>query len=136
MTQHLSIRQQSALALLRIITGALMLFHGSEIFDEETMKGYFVWDSFKGFSAPHIIVYAGKAAEFITGLLLIIGLFTRWAALVMAVSMFYICFFVANGKFWYEDQHPFIFGLLALVFVIIPITPYSFDAYFKKPKNN
>jgi len=30
--------------------------------------------------------------------------------------MLFIVFFVGYGKFWYEDQHPFLFVLLALIF--------------------
>jgi uncharacterized membrane protein YphA (DoxX/SURF4 family) len=30
--------------------------------------------------------------------------------------MLYVSFFVGHGKIWYEDQHPFLFVLLALVF--------------------
>ena len=49
----------------------------------------------------------GKSAEFIGGLLLFTGLFTRLACIILGVDMFYITFFVGNGKIWYDAQHPF-----------------------------
>ena len=93
-----------------------MIYHGMEVFSEEKMKGYLQWDMFKGSSFAGIMVYAGKAAEFVGGVLLFLGLFTRLAALLLAGTMAYIAFFVGHGKVWYEDQHPFLFVLLALVF--------------------
>ena len=65
---------------------------------------------------PRLVVYTGKIAELIAGILLMIGLFTRLASLVLIFTMLYISFFVGHGKVWYEDQHPFLFVLLGLVF--------------------
>lgn len=93
-----------------------MIFHGWEVFDAEKMKVYLTWDSFKGFSSPSFMVYMGKIAELIAGILMTIGLFTRPAALVLIFTMLYISFLVGHGKVWYEDQHPFLFVLLGLVF--------------------
>ena len=59
---------------------------------------------------------ASKAAELISGLLLFAGLFTRVASILLAATMLYVSLFVGHGKIWYEDQHPFLFVLLALVF--------------------
>lgn len=108
--------QDSGLAFIRIIVGAFMIFHGWEVFDAEKMKVYLTWDSFKGFSSPSFMVYMGKIAELIAGILMTIGLFTRPATLVLIFTMLYISFLVGHGKVWYEDQHPFLFVLLGLVF--------------------
>ena len=108
--------QDSGLAFIRIIVGAFMIFHGWEVFDAEKMKVYLTWESFKGFSSPSFMVYMGKIAELIAGILMTIGLFTRPAALVLIFTMLYISFLVGHGKVWYEDQHPFLFVLLGLVF--------------------
>ena len=40
----------------------------------------------------------GKSAEFIGGLLLFTGLFTRLACIILGVDMFYITFFVGKWK--------------------------------------
>lgn len=93
-----------------------MIFHGWEVFSEEKMKPYFEWDAFKSFSSPSFMVYMGKIAELIAGIFLTIGLFTRLASLVLIFTMLYVSFFVGHGKVWYEDQHPFLFVLLGLVF--------------------
>jgi len=119
--------QNEGLALIRVITGFFMVYHGWEIFEPVKMKGYFEWDQFK---TSAWLAYAGKAAELIGGFFLAIGLFTRMASLLIAGTMFYISVFVGNGKVWYEDQHPFLFVLLALVFFFTGGGKYSFDHFF------
>jgi len=101
---------------MRIITGLLMAYHGLEVFDRQLMAGYATWDMIKILPAPTLLVYLGKGTELISGLLLTFGLFTRLATLAMAADMLFICFYIGHGKFYYEDQHPFLFALLALVF--------------------
>jgi putative oxidoreductase len=104
------------LAVLRIITGLLMAYHGFEIFDRQLMEGYASWDVIKKLPAPALMAYLGKTIELVTGVLLALGLFTRAATLVMAANMLFICFYIGKGRFYYEDQHPFLFAMLALVF--------------------
>ena len=108
--------REAGLAFIRVIVGGFMIYHGWEVFNEEKMKGYLAWDSFKGFSSPAFMVYMGKVAELIAGIFLTLGLFTRPASLVLIGTMLYVSFFVGHGKIWYEDQHPFLFVLLGLVF--------------------
>lgn len=124
----------SGLAFVRIVVGGFMIFHGLEVFDEEKMKGYLDWDSFKGFSSPAFVVYMGKVAELVAGIFLTIGLFTRLSSLVLIFTMLYISFFVGHGKVWYEDQHPFLFVLLGLVFFFMGSGPYSADRLVFKKK--
>ena len=110
-----------------------MMYHGYEIFDEKIMNGYFERDMFKNSSTAQTMVYAGKAVELIGGFLLFFGLLTRVACLILIVTMSYITFFVGHGKVWYDDQHPFLFVLLALVFFFTGPGKISLDKMiFKK----
>ena len=128
--------QDAGLALVRIIVGYFMIYHGREIFDEEIMNGYLTWDQFKGFSSPAFMVYMGKIAELLAGIFLMTGLLTRFAALVLIMTMTYISFFVAEGRIWYEDQHPFLFVLLGMVFFFTGGGKYSVDRLiFSNVKN-
>lgn len=105
----------------------MMVYHGWEIFDKELMKGYTTWDSFKGFSFPAFMPYLGKGSELVAGILLALGLFTRLACIITVGTFIYITFFVGHGKFWYEDQHPFMFVLIALVFFFTGPGKWSLD---------
>ena len=115
------------LAAVRIITGLLMIYHGYEVFDDEKMKVYFGWDVFQKLPAPVLMIFIGKIVELVAGILLVIGLFTRIGALLLVFVMIYITFFIGQGKFWYEDQHPFLFILLSLIFLFIGGGKYSLD---------
>lgn len=125
--------QSNGLAILRIITGLLMTYHGWEIFSPSTIQEYLKWDVVKSLPSPELLVYTGKGLELITGICLAIGLFTRVAALFMAMDMLFICFKIGNGKFYYEDQHPFIFAMLAMVFFFTGHVKWGLDnQLFKK----
>ena len=116
--------QSNGLFLIRIIFSVFLLIHGMEVFDSEKMKGYTSWDTFK---ASTVMPYVGKVAEFIAGILLLFGFFTRLACLIIIGTFSYITFFVGKGKFWMDDQHPFLFVLLALVFFFTGAGKFSLD---------
>lgn len=127
--------QTNGLVFLRIVTGLLMAYHGLEVFKPETIKGYSEWEVIKKLPAPLFMAYLGKGMELATGLCLTLGLFTRIAALFLFIEMIFICFKIGNGKFYYEDQHPFIFALLALVFFFTGPVKFGLDnLLFKKRK--
>jgi putative oxidoreductase len=130
------ILQQQGLAIIRVIVGLFMIYHGWEVFDKATMQGYAGWDQFKGMSSPSLMVYLGKGAELAAGLLLTAGCLTRLAALVLIATMLYISFFVGHGKVWYDDQHPFLFVLLGLVFIFTGPGSWSVDGLLHKNKIN
>lgn len=114
------------IAILRIAIGLLLIYHGIEIFTPETMNSYLEWEMFKG---PYgkFLVYMGKGSEFITGMLLLMGLLTRAAALVIIGNFSYITFFVGEGRFWYQEQHPFMFALFGVLFFITGPGAWSLD---------
>ena len=107
--------QTMGLILIRITLGLFLIYHGWEILDPVKMKEYQQWDAFKNPSGE-FMVYAGKAAELVAGILYVVGFLTRFASLLVIGTMGYIAFFLGNGIIWNNDQHPFLFILLALVF--------------------
>jgi putative oxidoreductase len=124
--------RQQGIGIIRIIVGCMMAYHGWEVFDSATMQGYAVWDQFKSGPSPLFMVYLGKGTELLVGVLLILGWFTRLASIALTVTMLYISFFVGHGKIWYEDQHPFLFVLLGLVFIVAGPGAWSIDAAITK----
>ena len=119
--------QEAGVSVVRIIVGFFMVFHGWEVFDSETMKGYLTQDAFKNSSSALVMIYMGKTAELTGGLLLAFGFLTRLGCVILMITMSYISFFVGHGKIWYEDQHPFLFVLLALVFFFTGPGKWSVD---------
>lgn len=127
--------QKSGLFLLRAVTGLLMAYHGLEVFKPEVMKGYTEWEVIKKLPSPLFMAYLGKGLELVTGICLAAGLFTRVSALFIVINMLFICFKIGGGKFYYEDQHPFLFALLALVFFFTGPVKWGLDlVLFKQRK--
>ena len=125
---------ETIITLLRIIVGAMLLYHGAEVFNAAQMKVYAQWDIFKNTSNPSLMPYIGKSAEFISGLLLLVGLFTRIAAVILIATMCVITFKIGHGIVWYDDQHPFMFVLFGLLFFFSGPGKWGLDNIFFKPK--
>ena len=112
-----------------------MVFHGLELFDAEKIKSYGQWLTDLKFPAPVLMAYLGKGAEFAGGILLVAGFFTRFAALLIALTMLVVTFFMGSGKVFTDDQHPFLFVLLAALFFFTGPGQWSLDHLFFTDKN-
>jgi len=120
----------NAIAIIRIIIGCFMIIHGMEIFSHEKMQGYIDWK----LPYPVLMLYFGKSCELLAGILLFFGLFTRVGALIMAATMTGITFMIGHGKFYMEDQHPFLFVLFAFIFFFDGGNKWSLDNMLFKKK--
>jgi putative oxidoreductase len=79
LTEALSKRANKAYALMRIITGFLFLWHGTQkLFDVPMSPPPQI---------PTFVVYVAGPIELIGGLLVMIGLFTEWAAFLCSGLM-------------------------------------------------
>jgi putative oxidoreductase len=121
------------MAIIRIIFGALIIYHGQEIFDSKLMSEYTTWDTFSN-SYGKLLVYMGKASELIAGILIFLGLHTRIGTILLMGTMLYITFFVGQGRFWYQDQHPFMFAMMGLVFFFYGSGIWSLDELLVRRK--
>ncbi len=124
----------SGLLLVRVVIGMFLIYHGWEIFNKAKMNEYLTWDAFRYASAGTFLVYAGKAAELIAGILLLLGLFTRIAALLVIGALGYIAFNLGNGIIWNNDQHPFLFVLFGILFLFTGPGTISMDYFLFKRK--
>ena len=126
----------NGLALIRTIVGSFLIYHGCEMFDTPVMNEYFKWDMFKDSSLAKFLVYGGKVAELLTGILLVLGLFTRIACIILVCTLGYIAFFVGHGKIWYEDQYPFLFVVIGFIFFFTGPGSFSIDSVIFKNKSD
>lgn len=122
---------ETGLALVRIITGVLLVYHGMECFDGEKMKMYTGWFAERKYSSPAAWAYAGKIAELLAGIGFVLGLFTRLACVASIAAFAGIIFLLGDkGKITQGDQHPFLFILLSIVFLFRGGGPFSLDKLF------
>lgn len=129
---EISNRTSSGLVVIRIVLGLLMAYHGLEVFKTDTMNSYLEWEVIRKLPFPVFLTYTGKLTELVTGLFVAAGLFTRVSALLMSGNMLFICFYIGSGRFYYEDQHPFLFALLALIFFFAGSVKWGLDDCFHK----
>ena len=106
----------NAIAIVRIIIGAFMVYHGAEIFNPEIMQRYYQMLGDMKMSNAVFMSKFGKACELVAGILIMLGLITRIGALIMAGAMSFISFGIGEGRVYMEEQHPFMFVLFAFIF--------------------
>jgi putative oxidoreductase len=83
--------ERQAYALLRIVAGFLFLWHGSQkLFGIPPLP-----EEFAG-KIPAFIMYTAGPIEFFGGLLVMVGLFTRWAAFLSSGLMAF-AYWMAHG---------------------------------------
>ncbi|MGE5114661.1 MAG: DoxX family protein [Acidobacteriaceae bacterium] len=75
------------LTLLRAIVGIVFLAHGFQKFFMVGIDGVTGAFTQMGIPFPHLSAYLAASAEFFGGLALLLGLFTRFAAIPVAVTM-------------------------------------------------
>ncbi len=114
-----------ALLVLRVILGIIMIAHGySKVFGGFHQHANFV----AHLGMPWWMAFFSTAAEFGGGLLLIVGLFTRFAALAICTEMAIVIWKVhwRNGLLA-EHGYQFPLALAAMAFAIIFVGAGSFS---------
>jgi uncharacterized membrane protein YphA (DoxX/SURF4 family) len=127
------------LLILRIWLGYVMLKNGRFFFrllsseeDRKFFEGWFGNDLH--FPFPLFMAYLAKGAEFFGGLLILVGLFTRIGASLVAFTMLVATLTANIGKNWGVDGTITIsFCLFAIVLIYWGGGKYALDSLFKKP---
>jgi putative oxidoreductase len=122
--------------LVRIATGAMLIPHGAQ-----KLFGWFgghglaatgqFFETSLGMRPGVLFATTAGVIEFFGGLLLIIGLFTRPAALIVAAFLAVaLTVHIPNGFFWTEGgiEYPLLWCLAALSIFFRGADRYSFDA--------
>lgn len=119
-----------SLALLRVVLGAMFILHGyAKLFVPSGFKGTVDFFTLIGIPFAKYSALLVASAEFFGGLLLILGLLTRWTALVLVIEMI-VAFFKVHFKQGYFIMPPaygyeFILLIIAALVVILSNGPGS-----------
>ncbi len=124
--------------LVRIVTGALLMPHGAQ-----KLFGWFggygltatgqYFDSTLGMQPGIVFATTAGIIEFFGGLLLVLGLFTRPVALIVAGFLAVaLTVHIPNGFFWTEGglEYPLMWALMAISVFFQGGDRYSLDARF------
>ena len=114
----------AAATVLRIPVGIILAAHGAQklfgAFGGYGLEGTGQWMASIGLEPGYLMALLAGSAEFFGGLALIIGLLTRPAALVSAITMLVAIFSVhiSNGLFMSNNGYEFALALLAATFAL------------------
>lgn len=122
--------------ILRVPIGLILAAHGSQKlfawFGGYGLDGTGQWMASVGLNPGFIMALLAGSAEFFGGVALILGLLTRLAALINAVTMLVALFWVHWGKGFFLDTHGIEYALALLsattALVFIGGGQYSLDA--------
>ncbi|MFN3212882.1 MAG: DoxX family protein [Henriciella sp.] len=102
-----------SLLALRICVGSFLVWGVSDnLLHPDDMAEFVTFLTANGFVAPVAMAWLSVGAQFICGLLLVLGLLTRWAALIMVFNFIVALIMVHLG-----DDFRGMFPVLALIFV-------------------
>lgn len=116
------LKDQTSLGLLalRIAIGVVFIAHGGQKLFVYTIPG--VAGAFEGMDIPFPVVSAWLAtlAEFLGGIMILLGLLTRWSAIPLAATMVVAFTVHAADGFFVPDGFEYVFtlflGIAALFF--------------------
>ena len=125
----------NALVIIRIFAGMLIHIHGNMLFDSQTM--HTMAESLSkdmGMPFPFLMAYLAKGSEFFGGLLLVLGLFTRFVTIPLIITMAVAAFVAHHGQITGDGEHAFLFLLIFVAFFFIGSGKWSIDYLLKRKK--
>lgn len=121
-----------SLLLLRLTFGGLMLInHGLPKLDKLMAEGPVKFADVMGLGATNSLRLA-VFAELACAALLVLGLFTRWAALPLVITMLIAVFMIHGGDSLADKEHAILFLVPYIILMIKGAGWYSLDAQLLK----
>jgi putative oxidoreductase len=113
--------------LLRLVLGAIFVAHGFQKL-AGGVHGFSGSVARLGFPAPYVFAWAAALAEFLGGICIVLGLFTRWAALAIVVVMTVAVTQVHLGQGLVGGyEFPLMLLAVAVAILLTGAGPVSFD---------
>lgn len=122
------------LALFRVFVGlSLMLAHGSGKIP--VSEGFIEHIGSLGFPNPTLFAWAAALAEYAGALLLAIGLFTRPASLLIAITMFTAGFVNHAGDPFGVAEKAYLYLAIGLLFTVLGSGRFGVDSMLRRRLN-
>lgn len=127
---------ENGITFVRIAVGWMIFRYGLELFHIQDLLNFLIGEKFP---FPVFSGYAAKIIELAGGILLILGLFTRWITPLLMITMWGVIYTTAHGNI-FEAELSFLFFLVFAGFFFCGPGKWSLDhwldIYFKKKKNS
>jgi putative oxidoreductase len=127
----LSTQANAGLTLLRIFAGiALALGHG--LGKMPPSEGFITGTGNLGFPAPSFFSWAAGLSEFLGGIFLALGLFTRVSSFFIACVMLTALIGVHRADPFQRQELAFMYLFIAIAFMLKGAGDWSIDSYLRK----
>lgn len=121
------ISTQTGFALLRIWLGAMMIVHGyGKVFGDNAK--FMAGVAELGFPAAELFGWAAALSEFAGGILLVLGLGTRFASIMVAITMAVAAFMRHAPDPFKTKELAFTYLAVAIVVTLLGPGRFSIDA--------
>lgn len=122
---------QNYILVLRVILGILFINHGNGFFDTKAMVGFADYlEKDLHFPLPLFMAYLRTGAELFGGIMLVFGLFTRFGAFLIFITMLVAGFIADKGDFFGDGEMPFAYAAVMLTIFLAGPGKVSLDNYF------
>ena len=111
--------------VLRLTVGILMLFHGiAKIMNLGTVD--FIGGALSGSGLPSILAYGVYIGEVIAPLMIVLGIYCRYGAIIVVINMVFAISLMHSGDIFALTEHGgwrlelqgfYLFGALAIMFL-------------------
>ena len=115
------------IALVRIMVGVMLIFQGWQLFEVHDLNVFVDLLFNMSIPFPDAMVYSAKLVELIGGFFLILGLFTRLMTALLFITFLLLTFGLGQGKIFTENQLPFLYALISLIFFFTGAGRLSID---------
>ena len=115
----------AGILIARLWLGAIMLKHSSSYLFGEKMGQFADLLKELGFPAPEFMAYLSQGTEFVTAILIILGL--RLGALILTLNMAIAVLFAHNLLIFTEGEMAFNYFILALIIALTGTGRYGLD---------
>lgn len=118
-------KEDTGKLILRLTVGVLMLFHGAmKVQSPSTFE--FIAGTLSSSGIPSFIAYGVYVGEILAPLLIVLGVFTRYSAMLIIINMVFAIFLMHSGDIFALSDHGgwrlelqgfFMFTAAAIVFL-------------------
>jgi len=123
------------MTIIRICTGIGFIIQGLNVFHSGYMIGHIsIFSDLYHLPAPEILAYLSKGAELLLGIMLVLGAFTRVAALMLMINMAVatlLNYYSLDGNIFstedYQTQLSWFYMIIGFAIFVSGPTAYSLD---------
>lgn len=128
------------MSIIRICTGIGFIIQGLNVLNADYMAGHIaIFEGQHGLPMSNGLAYISKGGELLLGVMLLLGLYTRIAALILIINMLVATFIALGGDILstenYQAQLSWIYVIIGFAIFVSAPTRWSMDEKLSKGKN-